>query len=292
MKYIPFLLVLLLLLGCFPGCSVEPSADIAATTLPVYTFTARLCEGTGLSVDRLVTEKISCLHDYTLQVSQMRAIQGARVIVVNGAGLEEFLDDALSNASYVVDSSEGILLHEGNHHDHEHDHNGHIHEEDPHIWLSPANAIIMAENIANNLADIFPQYSSVIADNLFSLVADLKKLQAYGEASLSSLSCRELVTFHDGFSYLAESFDLTILKALEEESGSEASAAQLIDLCGLVDAHKLPAVFTEINGSTSAASIIAAETGIAVYALDMVMSGDDYFEAMYRNIDTLKEALQ
>ena len=55
--------------------------------------------------------------------------------------------------------------------------------------------------------------------------------------------------------------------------------------------HRLPAIFTETNGSTSAAGIIAAETGANVYALDMVMSGDSYFEAMYHNIDTLKEAL-
>ena len=56
--------------------------------------------------------------------------------------------------------------------------------------------------------------------------------------------------------------------------------------------HNLPAIFTETNGSDAAASIIAAETGASVYVLDMVMSGEGYFEAMYRNIDTLREALQ
>jgi len=53
----------------------------------------------------------------------------------------------------------------------------------------------------------------------------------------------------------------------------------------------LPAVFTESNGSVSAADIIAAETNISVYSLDMAMGGDSYFEAMYHNIDTIKEAL-
>ena len=108
---------------------------------------------------------------------------------------------------------------------------------------------------------------------------------------LSSLSCRELITFHDGFSYLAESFDLTILEAVEEESGSEASAQELIELVELVQSHQLPAIFTESNGSASAADIIAAESGAAVYTLDMAMAGEDYFEAMYHNIDTIKEAL-
>jgi len=292
MKYVLYLIILLIFFGCLFGCSPENTADIAATTLPVYTFTTRLCEGTDLTVDRLITENISCLHDYTLKVSQMRTIQGAKVVIINGAGLEEFLDDALDTATNLIDCSHGIHLHEGDEHDHEHDHSDHIHKEDPHIWLSPKNAIIMAENIANHLAELFPQHSTLFAENLQELVADLDALQNYGESTLTDLSCRELITFHDGFAYLAESFDLTILKAVEEESGSEASAAQLIELCNLVDEHNIPAVFSETNGSTSAAEIIAKETGISLHTLDMVMSGNDYFDAMYHNINTLQEALQ
>jgi zinc transport system substrate-binding protein len=150
----------------------------------------------------------------------------------------------------------------------------------------------MSHNICHGLVGAFPQYAAVLEENLHALEADLDALQAYGDKTLSSLSCRELITFHDGFSYFAESFGLTILKAVEEESGSEASAAQLIDLCRLVSEHKLPAIFIETNGSRSAANIIAAETGVKVFSLDMVMSGDDYFTIMYRNIDTVKEALQ
>ena len=288
MKHLTFFLIFLLLICWFSGCAAEEPADIAATTLPVYTFTVRLCEGTPLTVTRLVTENVSCLHDYTLQVSQMRAIQGAKAVVISGAGLEEFLEDALHDAKRVIDASERLSLLEGEHHDH----HGHTHGEDPHIWLSPVNAMMMAGNIANHLAKIFPQYNTVIAGNLQALTADLAALQAYGEDTLSSLSCRELVTFHDGFSYFAESFGLTIAKAVEEESGSEASAAQLKELCHLAESHQLPAIFTETNGSISAANIIAAETGIKVFTLDMAMSGDDYFTIMYRNIDTIKEALQ
>lgn len=290
MKHLAFFLLFILPLCWFSGCAVEAPADIAATTLPVYTFAESLCQGTPLTVTRLVTESVSCLHDYTLQVGQMRAIQGAKTVILSGAGLEEFLEDALHDAQNIIDASESLSLLEGAHHDH--DHHGHVHEEDPHIWLSPENAKIMAHNICHGLQETFPQYTETFEENLHKLEADLDALQAYGEEALSALSCRELITFHDGFSYFAESFGLTILKAVEEESGSEASAAQLIELCRLVDSHKLPAIFTETNGSVSAAQIIAAQTGAKIYSLDMVMSGNDYFEAMYRNIDTLKEALQ
>ena len=117
------------------------------------------------------------------------------------------------------------------------------------------------------------------------------RLQEYGSSILADLQCRDLITFHDGFSYFAEAFDLSILEAVEEESGSETSARELIDLIEDIREHTLPAVFTEVSGSTSAAGVIARETGCSVYALDMAMSGDSYFEAMYHNIDTIKEAL-
>jgi len=117
-------------------------------------------------------------------------------------------------------------------------------------------------------------------------------LQADGKKQLQDLKTRELITFHDGFSYFAESFDLHIVKAVEEESGSEASAKELIELIDLVNSKQLPAIFTEVNGSVAAAKVIAAETGVKICSLNMAMAGESYFEAMYHNIRTIKEALE
>ena len=302
MKRISLLLaaaLVFLLTGC--GAPRE-YAQVAATTLPVYEFTARLCEDTGITVSRLVTDSVSCLHDYSLNVSQVRAAEAAEVIVMNGAGLEEFMEDILADKN-SIDASAGIGLleyeesHDHEHaHDHEHDHieedhEGHHHEVDSHIWLSPVNAKVMATNICGGLTAQYPGYAAVFASNLETLLSDLEALQAYGETQLAELSCRDLITFHDGFAYLAKAYDLHILEAVEEESGSEASAAELKYLITEVRHHTLPAIFTEVNGSVSAATVISAETGTIAYPLDMAMAGDSYFDAMYHNIDTLKEAL-
>lgn len=277
------------------GCgSRAPQAQIAATTLPVYDFTARLCDGTGLTVTRLVTEQVSCLHDYSLSVRQVQAAEAAQVVVISGAGLEDFLEDILDSVK-TIDASAGIELlspaEPHSHDEHEHSHHDHHHDEDPHIWLSPANAKAMAETICAGLSEAYPAHAAVFRANLAPLLAELDALQAYGEEALAQLGCRELITFHDGFSYLAQAFDLTILEAVEEESGSEASAQDLKHLIEEVEHHSLPAIFTEVSGSDSAATVIARETGAATYALDMAMAGDSYFDAMYHNIDTLKEAL-
>lgn len=280
-----------LLCGCAPKADYAP---IAATTLPVWDFTSRLCQGTPLAVTRLVTEQVSCLHGYSLNVHQVKAAEAAQVVVISGAGLEDFLDDSLLDVP-TIDASQGIsLLHGDEAHEeeeHHHEEDGHHHEEDPHIWLSPENAQVMAQNICDGLSRQYPDYEDTFRVNLEDLLSQLEALQSYGEEQLSGLQCRELIPFHDGFSYFAQAFHLTILESVEEESGSEASAKDLIHLTELVRDHNLPAIFTEVSGSDSAAQVIARETGCKVYALDMAMSGASYFEAMYHNIDTIREAL-
>ncbi len=280
MKKFSLLLTLVMVVAIFAGCGqTAPQAQVAATTLPVYDLTQRILEGTDITATRLVTEQVSCLHDYSLNVNQVRASESAETIVISGAGLESFLGDLLSGDK-IIDASQGLTLLPGDHG-----------ESDPHIWLSPANAKVMAQNICDGLVARYPQHQAKMEENLTTLLSDLDALQAYGDEALKDLSCRELITFHDGFAYLAQAFDLTILHSIEEEHGSEASAKDLSMLIDLVKSHDLPAIFTEENGSDSAASVIANATGAKVCKLTTAMSGDDYFAAMRANIDTLKEAL-
>ena len=194
-RFLTIIFILCVLVGC--GAKDAP-AQVAATTLPVYEFTSILCQGTDITVSRLVTENVSCLHDYTLQVKQMRMIESAKVIVLSGLGLEDFLSDALQSRDRIIDASQGIapICPEEEHH--EHDHHGHSHETDPHIWLSPENAKVMADNICKELCIIYPQYNEQFQKNLLDLHTRLDALQTYGEETLNSLKSRELVTFHDG----------------------------------------------------------------------------------------------
>jgi zinc transport system substrate-binding protein len=284
---IALLSVLLLLLS---GCQTQgKTADIAATTLPVYEFTLQLCQGTDLTVAQLVTESVSCLHDYALNVGQVKTVEGAKLVVISGAGLEEFMEDLLQDKQ-IVDASENIALLESCHAHEHHEEHSHHSEKDAHIWLSPENAGIMAENICQGLIAQYPQHRATFEKNLAALQQKLQELIAYGKAELSNLNSVGIITFHDGFSYFAQYYGLHILSAVEEESGAEASAAELKEMITMVKEHQLPAIFVEKNGSDSAASIIAAETDAAVFTLDMAMSGS-WFDAMYHNIDTIKEAL-
>ena len=100
----PLLLVLCLTLsacgvsgGEAPSSQEGDTLTIAATTYPVYLFTrAVVGEMEGVKVSAVINQPMSCLHDYTLSVGDMKIIEGADVIVMNGVGLEDFMDDALA----------------------------------------------------------------------------------------------------------------------------------------------------------------------------------------------------
>ena len=273
------LLALALLLS---GCAAQtdaPSADILATTAPVAQIVGAVTAGSGLTVATLISEPVSCIHDYALSVDQMRAVEQAKHIVISGAGLEEFMADVLTSRA-VIDASEGLALLPGE--------EG---ESDPHTWLAPENMIAMTRTVEAALAAEYPQHAALFAENADIWCEKLDELQSYGEQHLADLSCRRLVTFHDGFAYFAQAFGLEIAASMEIEAGSEPSARELEEIISLLQDQNIPAVFTEINGTADAAELVSRETGCAVFSLDTAISSVNYLSAMTQNIDTIKEAL-
>ena len=179
-------------------------------------------------------------------------------------------------------------------------------EEVPQVRLSPENfdkllpyAKLMNANIIWALSSsVYLEASLANCLNMFgvpSLVVEMgvgmRITRAYGEQLLSSLSCRRLVTFHDGFAYFAQAFGLEIAASMEIEAGSEPSARELEEIISLLQDQNIPAVFTEINGTADAAELVSRETGCAVFSLDTAISSVNYLSAMTQNIDTIKEAL-
>jgi ABC-type Zn uptake system ZnuABC Zn-binding protein ZnuA len=241
-------------------------------------------------------------------MADMKKLERADLIALNGAGLEDFLSDALATSdAEVVDCSAGVELLENLSHDHkegdeDHDH-GHY---DPHYWMDPASVPTMLDNLVEGLVQIMPEWEPLLRTNT-GLAADLVErelLDTYQGRDGGGLTHRELITFHDGFQYFARAFDLELLAAIEEEAGSEASAKEIVEISQLVREHDIPAIFTEVNGSDATANAIGRETGCQVWMLDMLMSGDDvpqdwglekimeqYISRLKGDLETVREAL-
>lgn len=316
-KCLPALLALLLFLSACTPAQPRQQADrqLLATTYPVYLFACEVTRGAeDTAVSLMIDQPVSCLHDYTLTVQDMKALERADVILLSGAGLEEAMESALETVADTpqIDCSQGIPLLEGEAHDHDHNHDhdapdeeeedapalsGHDHEDDPHIWMDPQRACSMLENLAQGLAQLDPANAALYETNAKLATEQISQAYALMKTSLSALPCRELITFHDGFSYFADAFDLEILRAMEEEAGSEASAKEVVGIVEEIEFHHLPAIFTEANGATATAQMIHRECGVAVFPLDLMMSRHDgapgvalYLDLLQTNVNTLLEA--
>lgn len=296
MKKFLSLLLSLMLLG-LAGCSSTSNRDRAATTIacttyPVYLLAQAVTQGVDdVEPVLVINQQISCLHNYTLTMNDMKAIEGCDLLAINGADMEEFLEDVLESRDYL-DCSQGLDLlfneEEG--------------EDDAHIWLDPERAAGMAANLAAGLSEADPDNANAYQANVEAIQKELSAFQTELSDSLSSLVCRELITFHDGFRYFAQAFGLEIVASVEEEEGSEASARRISELVELIDQYQLPAVFTEVNGAEATANALAQERKIGVYALDLGMSRQNVPEALNgleayefilrQNVETILEAYQ
>lgn len=309
-----------------PQPTVQPSAvplqepmNVVATTYPIYLFTTAITQGVdGVEVTLMINQATSCLHDYSLTATDMKALEKADVIVMNGAGLEDFMADALARSEAdVIDSSKGIglLLYADHDHDDDHDHSddhaeehdhghddGHNHEgeDDPHIWMDPAKADQMLENICAGLTQLDGANAAPYQTNTQMAQAQLTAAFEGWQQQLFALDRREIITFHDGFQYFARAFELDLLFSIEEEEGAEASAKDIREISELINTGKangsVPAVFTEVNGSDATAKAITRETGVEAHQLTMIMSGsgagiEGYIQDMDGNMATILEAL-
>jgi len=264
------------------------AAELRITTsfYPIYLATLNVARDIpGVAVINLTKPLTGCLHDYQLTPDDLVSLSKADIFVVNGAGMEAFLDKAVQQVPRlkVIQASTGIaLLSTG----------GSV---NPHAWVSVALHMKQVENIAAELARLDPDHADLYRKNAAAYLTKLDTLRMAMHAGLQNIKTREIITFHEAFPYFAEEFGLTIVAVIERDPGSEPNARELAQAITLVKKTGIKAIFAEPQYSAKAAETIARETGATVYRLDPVVTGpmkaDAYLTIMQTNLRTLKEAL-
>ena len=145
-----------------------------------------------------------------------------------------------------VDCSESVSLLESDghtHHDHaEHHDHEHEHEHDPHYWMDPRNLSLVTGTIAEALSAADPEHKSLYFQNAKTASEQLGTAYSQWEQDLNGVSCPYIITFHDGFHYFAEAFELHLLFSMEEEDGATASAKDILTASTYVKQYSIPAV--------------------------------------------------
>jgi len=290
----------LLLTGC--ACASPDMTTIVTSFYPMYVFTQNVAKDIpGVEVKNMADQSAGCLHDYQLQTRDMVTLEGADVLVINGGGMEQFMEKIASMYPQmpVVEASAGIemMCSVAEHHDHAgHDH--HHGDENvmynAHVWLDPDLAVRQILTIAEGLADADPAHAQAYQANAAAYVERIVMLRDEIAAQLAPYAGEKMITFHEAFSYFAEAFGFEVAGVIAHEAGEEPGTREIARTCDLVKEQGVKALFVEPQYPTKTADTIARETGAGVYSLDPVVSGDGTMESyesiMKKNADVLSEA--
>ena len=268
--------------------SGDAGAAVRAVTsfYPVYVAALNVTEGVeGAEVHNLASPHIGCLHDYQLTAADARKLSDADLLLVNGAGMESFLDKI--RAQYpdlkIVEASEGVPLLDGN----------------PHVWVSPAGARAQVDNIARALSAADPDNAARYTANAAAYNA---RLAAFGTRMMSELarfSGTPVVAQHDSFPYLAKDLGWQIVGVIEDAHGHEPDAAELARIVDIARDKNVKIIISEPQTSDRLARTVARESGAKIVQLDTVATGPSepdrargaWLEAMEKNLTALRALL-
>ncbi|KJS47037.1 metal ABC transporter substrate-binding protein [Desulfosporosinus sp. BICA1-9] len=267
----------------------EKVLTIATSFYPMHIFTLNIAKDIpDVNVVSLTKPTTGCLHDYAVTPDDMKNLEGAQILVINGAGMESFMDKVTSQMPdlKIIESSQGITLIEGDGDE----------GDNPHVWLSITDAITQVKTIGDQLASLDPTNALKYQENTQAYIKKLEALRTKMHQSLDGVQQRNIVTFHEAFPYFAKEFNLTIAGVIEREPGSAPNAKELSETIEQVKSLKIKALFAEPQYPTKAADSIAKETGAKVYTLDPIVTGpieaDAYINLMESNLIILQEALK
>ncbi len=294
-----------LLAGGSKKINQDESFLLVTSFYPMYILAENLTEGIPeIEVANLTENQTGCLHDYQLTSRDMKLLSQADAFLINGAGMELFMEKVLENNENlpVIDASEGIVLLEGSlHHYHEgeldsdeeaehEEAEGHNHSENGHVWMDPDLYRKQIENVLGQLVKLFPEQAADIARNATEYMAHVLTLSSMCEDSKFLTEGKYVVSFHEGFAYFAERLGMEVIATLSLDEEVTPSAGEIAKVIEEIKFHGQAVILIEEEYKSHAEKIVA-ETGAEVVYLNPLTTGDgnlrSYLDGMRINIDAI-----
>ncbi|MEW6602059.1 MAG: zinc ABC transporter substrate-binding protein [Nitrospirota bacterium] len=291
-----FLIVFVVLLSCQKtedGTSGEDGHGpaekirILTTIAPLYSFTVNIA-GDAADVENLLASGAGP-HDFSLSPMDAKKLNDTDVLIINGVGLETWLDRVIASSDarktadgklIVVDTSKGIVTMNN----------------DPHIWLSPLNAVTQVRNISDALIKADPRNSDIYASNAEAYINRLNNLDREISDETKTWSKKEFVALHSAFAYFARDYGLHQAAVVQETPETEPSPKHIASVIKTIKSKKITSIFTETRASYKIINSLASDLGLKVYSLDTLekgASGSEWYEERMRaDLAVFKEALK
>lgn len=282
-----------LMAACGEAKNTEDSEiNVTASFYPIYILAENVIGNTeGINLQNMAQPQTGCLHDYQLSTGDMKKLDTTDIFLINGGGMESFLDNALELFPQlnIVDTSKGTVSLENDGHDHEEegeDEHSHNHEENSHFWILPQNAAVQAENICEALSEVCPDKADEFRENTDSFIESLNDIETFDGNGM------KVCIFNEAFAYLHLSYGLDVRLCVEMDENQTPSAKEMAEIITTVKEENISLLIAADDASKAIADTVARETDAKVVVLDPVLTGDfspeSYAEALNENARILK----
>ncbi len=274
-----------LLTGC-QGTPPKTELTIVTTFFPYYVFVKNIV-GENVNVVNLIQNSEEP-HEYQLKPSDLSLLTNATIVVKNGLGLDDWVDEAVKNSgsqAQVITGSAPIqplaapelteLVHDEAHEDDDHG------DLDPHVWLSPKNASKIVTALSNQIDAIDTDHDYKAATQAY--LARLQTLDSDISTLLADTKNKEFISFHPAFHYFANDYGLKNTLAIEPFPGKEPTPRYLTTLITLIKEKQLKAIFSEPQFSPRIVETLAQDLNLQVFSLDPMETGT-YTPTAYEDI--------
>lgn len=288
---------------------------VYTTIYPLQYFIERI--GSDLVTVKSIVPPGSDAHSVEIDTKTMVKLAESDAFVHTGTGLEAYANsvaDAVKkenvlmvNATEKVNfkSSKETETHseESVEHNEEkeegHDEHGEELDIDPHVWLDPQRAIVVAENIKDALVELQPNNKEEFESNFSSLKNELEDLDSEFKTMVNESENKTFIVSHSAYGYWEDAYGLKQIGISGLAPTDEPSQKQMVNIIDTLKKDNMQYIFFEQNVTNKIAEIVKNEAGVEALTLHNLESitdkniknDEDYFVIMRQNIDALKKAL-
>ena len=293
--------------------SKDEDLVVVTSFYPMYVASMNVIGDTeGVTLKNLSEPQTGCLHDFQLTPADMKLLSTADVFVINGGGIESFMEEIAKQYPHlvIIEACEGIeLLCETEAHGHEHEneddnshndntdsHEGHNHDENAHAWMSVELYRKQVENIASGLAKAAPNLSESFLANAGEYDRKLEALQVEQEALLMLIQEKETIIFHSAFEYVAKELGMEVAFCMDLDEERQVSAGEVAEVLEVIQHHGVKYIFAEALYGTEMCEMVQNEADVKVVYLDPLNRGeydkDSYLKGMRNNLKLIQELFE
>lgn len=310
----------------YVSCTQQPQEDeklhIVTSFYPMYIAAMNVVGDTeGVELTNLSEPQTGCLHDFQLTPADMQLLSEADAFIINGGGVESFMEDVASAYPnlVIINASEHLNLlsedegegHEGhededNHEEdeeHEHDEVQEIGEHDhdhgdvnAHAWMSVELYRGQVQAIAQGLAELDPEHEQSYLYHATQYDSKLADLQSEQEEIASMISGQSVILFHEAYEYVAEDYGLNVAFVMDLDEERQVSAGEVAQVLEEIEEHGVTCILAEELYGQKMAQTIQKSTDVEVLYLDTLNRGnydpDSYLTGMRRNLELLRQLAQ